>query len=523
MPDKGKFVVVNWGKRYNPPDIKIQDKIMKRDEDKRPRPVNKLDNIATAANENANPRSVVGAQAQEVQVYRKIKLVNAPQDPLDESIKMRIESAVRKNFCTRTAMHLREFSAFRKQKLVIELLPAEKLTMTEEEQAKRIETLTTENAELLKEFETTDNNVGLPEKLKTLAHQSWQYGRNLLMILFADDVNTITDLKTLNTRRLGQPILNDEQNLKFEGCFVDGQPLDREAMIYATYEERDISPNAEGYGFSIMELILVQCEIHTLIVQDYKEIALSAFLPSILLRILTDGETSGTKSTQMQNIIDDIEPAKIIGVPADQVEEAIMLEMQPNFEGLAKHVDSLERMIYNAFHVPLFLVKSDEIANRATAAKSAKLFLEGVVADDQEWMTNLLGKQWYDPLLREKLKKKNLLDKTVLDKTKDETVETEVPKGAESPLPFLIRRKFEAPRVEDLIDLADAISKLIQAKVWDVQKANEELGTSEIVQRVRAEAEKLRKEFMQQKKASDDEKTDDKSEDSEQEQKPPFK
>lgn len=464
------------------------------DESEIPQLVSKSKSVSTAAissNTDQGGRTIQNTQAAVVTLWRKIRLVHAPNDPLTADVKIRIEEATRKNFCLRIAMHLREYSAFRKQKLVIELTPAEKLNLTAQEQTDKIKELTKQNLELLKEFETRDYNVGLPEKLKTVAWQCWQYGRNLLIIMYADEKWTKPkDLFQINSRRLAEPVLDEDNDLKFEGCIVDGSGLDKDSMIYAVYQDRELSPHTEGYGYSIVETVLPQAEIHSLIVEDGKEIAMSAFLPSILLKVLTEGLVTGDKTTRISTVMDAIDPGRITGVPAEQVEEAQMLDLNPNYEGLVKFTDSYETQIYNAFHVPLFMVKSDEIANRATANKSAKIFLEGVVADDQAWMENLLGKQWYDPLLREALKKNDKLTETVTDKTLSTKTDTSAPKGTEAPLPFLIRRKFEAPTVEDFVDLAESLASLKQNGIWDVTKANEMLNTEEVTTRVMAEQKK---------------------------------
>lgn len=458
----------------------------------RPQLVDNSPTVGLGANQNEGQREISNTQSRNVTVYRKIKLIHSPTDPLTNAMKQRIERAVRVNFCTRVAMHLREYAAFRTQKLVIELLPSDKVTLTTEEQTKKVLELTKSNIELLKDIETRDENLGLPEKLKTIAWQCWMYGRNALLILYDSENNQkINTLFQINSRRMGEPILNEEEDLKFEGCEIDGSALDKDSMIYAVYQDRELSPHTEKYGYGIMELILVEAETHNYMIQNTKEVALSAFLPTILLKVDTETMTNVTdKTTKINTVMNQIEPGKIIGVTND-VEEATMLDMKPDYKGYVEMMDSQEVKIYNAFHVPLFLVKSDEIANRSTANKSTKLFLDGVVTDDQIWMQETLGKQWYDPLLREKLAES-------IKKPNEKTVDTSDPVDSEQPLPFLIRRKFELPTVEDFIDLADALVSLKTNNIWDTQKTNEILKTEDVTSRVLVE-EKENKELDNQR------------------------
>ena len=454
------------------------------EEIKRSKLVSNSSKVATASNETEGGRQIANQQSRSITVYRKIKLIHSPSDPLTASTKQRIERAIRTNFCVRIAMHLREYSAYRNQKLIIELIPSDKVILSQEEQTAKIKQLTNDHKDLLREIETRDNNVGLPEKLKTLAWQCWSYGRNALLILYeSGDSEKINTLFQINSRRLGEPILNEEEDLKFEGCIVDGSGLDKNSMIYAVYQDRELSPHTVCYGYSIAELILLEAEAHNYMIQNTKEVALSAFLPTILLKVDTEAMSSSDKNTKVSNLIAEVAPGKIIGVPND-VEDAEMLDMKPDYAGYVTMMDSLEIKIYNAFHVPLFLVKSDEIANRATANKSAKLFLDGVVTDDQKWMQETLGSQWYDPLLREELKKSNKIEKTV---------DTSDPDDTEAPLPFLIRRKFVLPTVEDFLDLADALVTLKTNNIWDTAKTNEILETPEITNRVVAEEKDKKK------------------------------
>lgn len=469
---------------------------------RKPQLVTEKKSVATGANENLGERKINNKQSRQVTVYRKIKLVHSPSDPLTEDFKRRIEKVTRISFPVRVAMHLREYAAFRNQKLVIELLPSDKITLSEEDQNKKIQTLTEQNKALLQKFELMDNEVGLPEKLKTLAWQCWMYGRNLLIILYDNDDNSkIKNLFQINSRRLGEPIMDEENDLSFEGCIVDGNGLDKESMIYAVYQDRELSPYTENYGYSIVETVLREAETHGFMIENMKEIALSAWLPTILMKIDTGELQSTGINTKISNILASIEPGKLVAVPPE-VEEAEMLDMKPNFEGINSTLDSFETKIYNSFHAPLFMVKSDEIANRATANKSAKIFFEGVVTDDQKWMENLLGIQWYDPILKEEL------SRTGLEKTgKIPNVDV----IEESGLPFLIRRKFEIPAVEDFLDLAQALVELKTNNIWDTTKVNEVLKTEEVTSRVQAQEkiqrkqdqEKLQFEMALQQKAND--------------------
>jgi len=446
-------------------------------------------------------RTINNVQTTSVTLYRKVKLIHFSQDPYESIQKELMEATIRRNFCARLSLWVREQMAYRKSKLVIELTDSDKLLLSEEDAQKKLEGLKNDkkNREILKNFDVRDNNLKLPQMhVKVLAWQGWMFGRGAIIILYEDDsYKKIKRLYTPNSRRLGNPVLDEENDLSFEGCIIDGEGLDKDSMIYATYQERNISPHTEGFGYSPTEPIIYFAEAHNIFLEeDTPEISKSAWLPSITLKVITEGLTQSQKSTQIQNITDVINPGKITGISAEDIEgEPSVLDMKPDFRGILEFIDSLEEKIYNNYHIPLFAIKSDAIANLATARKSIQLFIEGTVADDQQWMEDVLAEQWYDPLLREELARGGILEKTAnTQEVNTKSVDLSQPEDAEAPLPFLIRRKFEKPVIDDFLDLAQALGILKQNSIWGEGYINKNiLKTPE----ASAELDKLKQERTQ--------------------------
>lgn len=494
------FRALNQDRLFSKTSMKLVGREL--DKNKKPTLVEKTIQSATAAEDG---KMVRNTQQPAIEVKRKVNLIHYVQDPLTSADKILLENAARRSMPVRNSLKVREQAAYKKQKLVVDLPQEIKDILSEKEIKEKVETLKNNEKikKIIQKFGTLDKNVGLPTKLKVLAKQSWIFGRNLIIVLFEDEEFTkIKELKTINSRRLGDPILNEEEDLKFEGVVVDGEGLSKDSMIYATYDESEYSPHTAHFGYPPLETVMHVAEAHNIAIEeDIKEIMKSAWLPSILLPIDTTNLKETDKNTRVTTIIDGINPGKIIGVSSD-VQEPIMLDLKPDFNGVVAMVDSQEIKIYNAFQVPLFLVKSDEIANRATANKSAQLFLDGIVADDQQWMEDLLGEQWYDPLLREELQDDNELLKSLDDSEEgeeaDDSVDTDAPEGTDAPLPFVIRRRFEKMTVEELVDLADAIVKLKQNDIWDTEQSNKALGTEEVTPRIIKEREEREKKMKEQ-------------------------
>lgn len=462
--------------------------------------------VATA-NDGAT-KTVQNAQTTTVTLYRQIDLIHYIQDPYLETEKQTMEGAVRRNFAVRTSMWIREMCAYKKSKLVVELSDHTKMNLKDSEIKAKVDALmkNPKVVEILKKFDTRDNNLQLPQlHVKKLAWQLWTFGRGCTIIFYKDNsYKEISGLDTINSRRLFEPVLDEKNNLSFEGIIVDGQGLDKNSCIYATYQERDITPHTEGYGYSPTEPIMYVAQAHNVILEeDFNEIAKSGWLPSIGLKINTTNLTTGNKQTQISNIINAINPGKITGISADDVEgDPIMLDMKPDFTGLVALADSLEEKIYNNYHIPLFYVKSDKISNVATAKKSLQAFKDSTVADDQELMENILASQWYDPLLREELKEAGALQDTANNQAQTNALQdTSAPTDAQMPLEWVIRRRFEPPTIDDLLDLASVCQILLNNRQIDLQKANEIMGfPEELTARVEKENEEKQEEFEEKQK-----------------------
>lgn len=456
-----------------------------------PKPTKGKFKVATAA-EDAG-RQVSNARNPSVTLYKRIKLYSYVQDPYTYAQKELMEAAMRRNFCVRTSFWIREHMAFRKSKIVVELPDYIKDTIPEKEQREMVKKIS-ENPKvkaIIKKFATRDSNLKLVQNAKGLAWQLWGFGRGLIVVFYDEEnQNAIQRLMLINNRRLQEPVLDEKNNLSFEGCIVDGQGLDKSSMIYGVYQPRAISPHTEeGYGYSTIEPILYTAQAHNVLVEeDINEIAKSAWLPSILLKMQVDAMTLTNKQTQINTIIDGVNPGKIIGITDDVIEQ-MMLDMKPDFGGIKDLVDSLEEKIYNNNHIPLFLVKSDKIANLATAKKSAQVFIEGTVADDQEMMETILREQWYDPFLREELKDSELLQLTANEDKKGSDSDVDTPEDADLPLPFHIMRRFEKPTIEDIIELAAALAPMVEKKMLSLETMHEYMGIPEETQKLQGEME----------------------------------
>ena len=455
---------------------------MPKDFDKRVNETNKKLAIATASSRKTNS----------VELNRTVNFVNFTQPPYTDGDLGKMEAAGRKNLAVRTGITVRKQFAFGKgSKLIIELNESDKLDKDEGEQSQAIEKLTNQYIDLLKKIADLDEKVELVEHMTGPFY--WQlmlFGRGAVVKIYEDEdleakeYIAIRKLIPINTRRLGLNILNNQNNMEFEGVYIDGNAIDRLSLIYGTFQDVQISPYTEHYGYSPIEPILTIAQAHNVATEeDIPEILKSAWLKAIMFIVNTAGLNSTEATAQIQTIIDAINPGKYVGVNTE-VKEAIPLDLDPNYEGIMKMVDGMETKIFKTLGVPQFLVQSEAIANMATANKSAALFLDGPVAQDQLQMSNLLWKQWYEPLLRREL-----------EKDKDEQVDDDPQKDFET-LPFKIKRVWDKATVEEFIELSSALVSLVGSNIWDIEQANKILQTPEVAKRV-AQVEKENKSNME--------------------------
>ncbi len=456
-----------------------------------------------------------------VTIKKSITFLEGFQSPYTDADLQLFEASVRRNWAVKSGLTVREHFTFGYgSELVIELAESETVGLTQEDIQKQIDNLTKKHADIIKKAYDRDEQVKLIPNLRIATWQAWIFGRGATIKLFkGSDTKTsktvtttqqttsfeVIGLKTINTRRLGIPILNTNNNMSFEGVVVDGQGLAKESMIYLTYMPYQFSPYTEGYGYSNLETVVSIAEsLNIAVEEDYKEILKSAWLASIMFVINTAGLSEEQAKSKIGTIIDSIAPAKYIGINED-IQDFKQLDLDPDFGGLVQLTDNLETKIYKALQVPQFLVQSESIANRATALQSASLFINGVIQSDQNWLSDNLSDQWYDPFVTKELKKKEKLilskkserlgeqalirDDLLLDTNDESKLVDDKAKSAklttDSAEPkFRIRRTFNQARVADFLDLADAITKLFATGVWDLQKVNEELGSEEVIPRV---------------------------------------
>ena len=406
----------------------------------------------------------------EITLVAKPRLVNFVQNPYYDTDLQRFEACMRRNWAVKSGMAVRALFTFGKgSELVIELMGEDAKLETKEEIQAKVDSNPQWKA-------AVDNIAKLDEKLKinevaeTFYWQGVGFGRALVLKIYSKDGSKLERLMPINTRRLGNVVLDRENDMSYEGVVIDGSDgVMKEYLIYAGYNPRQISPHTEHYGYSALESIdYIAQALNVAGEEDVPEILKTAWLASVILSINTAGLSETEARSKIGALIDAIKAGKYIGFN-EAVLDYKQLDLKPDFAGLVQIIDKMESIIFKTLQVPQFLVQNEGVANRATAIASATQFLNGVIANDQAWISQVFEEQHYDPLLR---------------------AELGLAEGEE--LPFRVKRVWNQAKVAEFVDLADAIRTLIDGHVWDIQKANEVLDTPEVTARVKAEQERNR-------------------------------
>ncbi|MCZ6582893.1 MAG: hypothetical protein O6761_06955 [Thaumarchaeota archaeon] len=440
--------------------------------------------IALAAlDEEESKRRISGG----VILNRIIKIVEAVNSPYTDFDKRRFELAVRRSVTVRLALILRDFFAFgRDSKLVLELIPSETIGMKPADITAQTEKITLKNKKLIQRLQRRDDLVDIEKVTHQFFWQKIIFANAVLIKGYPLDKETrgilaepidlsegsIIKLVSINSRRLGNVIVDVDNYNEFEGIYVDGQALDRLSMIYGAHHEYNLSPYTQHHGYTPMETIVdLASSSVTFDSEDTPEILKSLWAASILLNIDTsDLSDPDDKQDRIDKIVDLADPGRILGVDKEVGVEK--LDFDANYDGLGKFADRTDLKIFKAFQVPQSLVQSEDMANKATADSSGTLFLDGTVTSDQNEWSKILWKQWYEPYIRE-----------MIAVEKDEDDPDDKPVG----LTFRIMRKWDKITNEQFMELVNGIVQLVNAGIWDIQKANEKLQSEEVTQRVTME------------------------------------
>jgi len=289
----------------------------------------------------------------------------------------------------------------------------------------------------LKRFDEK-RTILLNDKVGDLYENAKVFGRS--MFGYESEGGTLPRaLKPIHPRDMGRIFVHRlDWSLSSLRVFIRADLVHAEEMVYLVNMQNSPRRRSMWYGYSEMQRIVGPAmALRQILEFDVREIAQSAWAKYPLVRIDNEGLTQVEKQADFDQLKQDLKPAafKFINGKKDEI-EVFNLDLDPKVTEIGELIDKLERIIIGNFNVPAALLGREEDQNRATLLGKIRMFINGPVTHDRDWLGETLARQWYTRNLR-------LIAPEVLDKVK-------------------VKVEFEPIVVESWIDVIDSLSKLKQ-------------------------------------------------------------
>lgn len=263
--------------------------------------------------------------------------------------------------------------------------------------------------ELVDKLVEIDNqpNLNLKQTIKDATRMAKVFGRCAIVFepvseLGNDEVGQIpTSLKIIHPKDLGTVDIDQEtwQVLQVQN-YVSKSQTKAHDMIYIVNMPNSPIYKSMHYGFSELQRVIGSSRALTRIIEyDMPEIAQAMWAGYKMIIVNTEGR--GTPTSVLNTVLDGLKPGAFNAIAAKPEDiNVIDMDLQPKVVELTQLVDLYERLIIGNFAVPGPLLGREEESNMATLFGKIRLFEAGPVAEDREWLGEILAKQWYERNLK---------------------------------------------------------------------------------------------------------------------------
>ncbi len=146
----------------------------------------------------------------------------------------------------------------------------------------------------------------------------------------------------------------------------------------------NLSLEADHEGLSDVEPVRSICRArHSLLREDFPEIARSLWAPYVLL----EADTSGLSLEEAEKVVDELAGVARAGksIAVNESVKPTVIDISPDIEGLSRLLSHLEQAIVGNFGTPRFLL-GRPIENRATAYAELEAYVQGSIASSQRYL-----------------------------------------------------------------------------------------------------------------------------------------
>jgi hypothetical protein len=308
---------------------------------------------------------------------------------------------------------------------------------TQEEMDKELE----EFNHILDDLMKLDENVDFNTKLLNAARMAKVFGRcAILFEAFGEEQDKAPSaLKVLHPRNTGRVFINDEDwKLSSLISLIPSGVIQPNEMVYLVNKPDSPIRNTQWFGYSEMQRVIGAARAWRRIIEfDMPEIATSMWAGYGMFLIKKMGRSESDAKADLDGVLDSLKPGSFSAVTVDEMDEIDFkpIDLEPKVGELVELVQFYSNMIIGNFGVPAALLGDESEPNRATLIGKLKMFLEGPVKEERQWLKDIVEREWY----REMIVKKGYQD--ILKKV---TVEAE----------------FEELGIEQWQDLVDSVLKL---------------------------------------------------------------
>ena len=358
----------------------------------------------------ANPNKTVGqvnlySEKRFIEEMQKkgIEVYDGLEDPLNDKEKEQLHENFRREGATRRSLSfLAQFILGERTKIVMDVVEGF-ADPEDEEQAIKLLNDNMEYRAILNEIATIDKNVNLYNRLKDLEIAGHNYGRSILVKQYdADGIpNRLVPLWSL---RLGKVYVNKETH-ELLGCeYKDYEGEERilkaEDIIYFTVDDYPISPNSRWFGLPPTETTMATATSNRIT----QEVAIA----EVVKRMWAKARIIKAPGIQGQSKLDAFAQLLLPGKDIITNQENIMIEtldLDADIMKLIESVEEREKKIFRDLTIPL-IVGFQEDQPMATAQASLHQWTVSVLKDKRTDLKNIIEEQWYKPILKAILKRR---------------------------------------------------------------------------------------------------------------------
>jgi hypothetical protein len=250
-----------------------------------------------------------------------------------------------------------------------------------------------------KVIDKVNKKTNITEFLRGLLTQAFVFGRGAFLI--ERDPNTLlpTFIKPLPSMSLGRVFVHSKTwevlGLEWLDMQFPESLLKAEDIFYMPIRNYHVSPGSYWYGYSLIERVIHLSMLNRMTNQrNLKEANFRMWAGFIVLEIV------GSMSKQtLDQLKEDIAKGAGNVIATNQNAKLLPEKIPIDLNSLIQERDSNDKEIVHQLQVPQLLFDPD-IINRATGDAILKAWQESVLECYRVWLTDVIQKQWLDPMIK---------------------------------------------------------------------------------------------------------------------------